>query len=59
MLANKPAKSYVCIDLKSFYASVECVDRGLDPSLKTLWWPTPTASLAPSALPYARHEALA
>lgn len=22
---------YVCIDLKSFYASVECVDRGLDP----------------------------
>ncbi len=24
-------KSYVCIDLKSFYASVECVDRGLDP----------------------------
>lgn len=27
-------KSYLCIDLKSFYASVECVDRGLDP-LKT------------------------
>ena len=25
---------YVCIDLKSFYASVECVERGLDP-LKT------------------------
>ena len=24
-------KSYICIDLKSFYASVECVDRGLDP----------------------------
>ena len=24
-------KSYVCIDLKSFYASVECADRGLDP----------------------------
>lgn len=24
-------KSYLCIDLKSFYASVECVDRGLDP----------------------------
>ena len=21
----------ICIDLKSFYASVECVDRGLDP----------------------------
>lgn len=24
-------KAYLCIDLKSFYASVECVDRGLDP----------------------------
>ncbi|MBR3382558.1 MAG: DNA methylase [Clostridia bacterium] len=24
-------KIYVCIDLKSFYASVECADRGLDP----------------------------
>ena len=24
-------KSYLCIDLKSFYASVECVARGLDP----------------------------
>ena len=23
--------AYVCIDLKSFFASVECVDRGLDP----------------------------
>ena len=24
-------KMYCCIDLKSFYASVECVERGLDP----------------------------
>lgn len=24
-------KIYMCIDLKSFYASVECVERGLDP----------------------------
>ena len=24
-------KLYICIDLKSFYASVECVERGLDP----------------------------
>ena len=24
-------KSFICIDLKSFYASVECVERGLDP----------------------------
>ena len=27
-------KTYICIDLKSFYASVECVERGLNP-LKT------------------------
>ena len=24
-------KSFLCIDLKTFYASVECVERGLDP----------------------------
>lgn len=24
-------QTYLCIDLKSFYASVECVERGLDP----------------------------
>ena len=24
-------QTYICIDLKSFYASVECVARGLDP----------------------------
>jgi DNA polymerase V len=24
-------RTYMAIDLKSFYASVECVDRGLDP----------------------------
>ena len=27
-------KTYIAIDLKSFYASVECVERGLHP-LKT------------------------
>ena len=27
---------YLCIDLKSFYASVECVDRGLDPMTASL-----------------------
>lgn len=27
---------YICIDLKSFYASVECVERGLDPLLTNL-----------------------
>ena len=41
---------YIAIDLKSFYASVECVERGLDPldtclvvadpsrTEKTIWW---------------------
>ena len=24
-------KTYIAIDLKSFYASVECAERGLDP----------------------------
>ncbi|MBR1692870.1 MAG: DNA repair protein, partial [Lachnospiraceae bacterium] len=27
---------YLCIDLKSFYASVECVARGLDPMTTNL-----------------------
>ena len=26
-----PSRSYIAIDLKSFYASVECTDRKLDP----------------------------
>lgn len=29
-------KSYLCIDLKSFYASIECVERGLDPMTANL-----------------------
>ena len=29
-------KQYVCIDLKSFYASVECIERGLDPMITNL-----------------------
>lgn len=28
---NLNNRIYICIDLKSFYASVECVERGLDP----------------------------
>ncbi len=28
---------YLCIDLKTFYASVECVQRGLDP-FRRRWW---------------------
>ena len=26
-----PQRIYIAIDLKSFYASVECIERGLDP----------------------------
>ncbi len=29
-------KKYLCIDLKSFYASVECIERGLDPMTTNL-----------------------
>jgi len=29
-------ETYLCIDLKSYYASVECVDRGLDPMVVNL-----------------------
>ena len=28
---KNPQRTYIAIDLKSFYASVECVERGLDP----------------------------
>ena len=28
---SRMGRQYLCIDLKSFYASVECVERGLDP----------------------------
>ena len=31
-----PENSYIAIDLKSFYASVECMERGLDPLVTNL-----------------------
>ena len=34
--ASKKDRVYLCIDLKSFYASVECVERGLDPMTTNL-----------------------
>lgn len=34
---------YIAIDLKSFYASVECRERGLDPLIPTLSWQTSAA----------------
>ena len=30
-LVKREMGAFICIDLKSFYASVECVERGLDP----------------------------
>lgn len=37
-------RSFVCIDLKSFYASVECVERRLDPMTTDLVVADPTRS---------------
>lgn len=31
-----PERTYIAIDLKSFYASVECIERGLDPMTANL-----------------------
>src|SRR3712207_1824481 len=31
MTIQQQKRTYIALDLKSFYASVECVDRGLDP----------------------------
>ena len=36
MQNNRDEHIYICIDLKSFYASVECVERGLDPMTTNL-----------------------
>ncbi len=35
-MGNMSERYYICIDLKSFYASVECVERGLDPFTSNL-----------------------
>ena len=37
-------RTYICIDLKSYYASVECVHRGLDPLKANLMVADPTRS---------------
>jgi DNA polymerase V len=29
--AKEPSRDILCIDCKSFYSSVECVERGLNP----------------------------
>ncbi len=40
--ASVQERQYLCIDLKSFYASVECVERGLDPLTTCLVVADPT-----------------
>ena len=39
-----PERQYLCIDQKSFYATVECVARGLDPMTTNLVVADPTRS---------------
>lgn len=43
-------KTYLCIDLKSFYASVECVELGLDPFKVNLVVADPTRGGVPLRL---------
>ena len=42
IMQEKEQKIYVAIDLKSFYASVECRERGLDPMTTNLVVADPT-----------------
>ena len=51
-------RTYVCIDLKSFYASVECVDRGLDRLTANLVVADPDRTEKTICLHHAVHEAL-
>lgn len=48
-------KTYLCIDLKSFFASVECVERGLDHFAQILLWRMPHLLKKPFALQYLRR----
>lgn len=41
---SMPERQYLCIDQKSFYATVECVARGLDPMTTNLVVADPTRS---------------
>ena len=47
-------RTYIAIDLKSFYASVECRERGLDPLDTNLVSRTKAGRTRPSALPLRR-----
>ena len=48
-------KVYLCIDLKSFYASVECVERGLNPMKSNLVVADPTRGQGAICLAVSPH----
>lgn len=50
-----PQRIYMAIDLKSFYASVECVERGLDPLQTNLVVADPSRTEKTSAWRCPRH----
>ena len=49
-------RTYIAIDLKSFYASVECVDRGLDPLTTNLVVADASRTEKPSVWPFRRRS---
>ena len=48
---QQSGRTYIAIDLKSFYASVECMERGLDPLTTNLVVADASRTEKPSALP--------
>lgn len=48
-------KTYIAIDLKSFYASVECTERGLDPMTTNLVVADESRTEKQYALPFRRR----
>lgn len=54
-MAEEPDLRYLCIDLKSFYASVECVERGLDPMKADLVVADPTRGQGTICLAVSHH----
>lgn len=55
-----PKRNILCIDLKSFFASVECVDRGLDPYTTPLVVcdPTQVGAITLAVTPYLKSLGL-
>ena len=49
-------KTYIAIDLKSFYASVECVERGKDPMTTCLVVADPSRTEKTICLAVSREE---